>query len=116
MLDGTVLIVGGYGGVNVFVAFAELFDSRTGKFLRGNGIRSGELAVAREQHTATTLADGRVLKTGGEGRGPATPTAEVYTPSTGTFTRVGDLSMGRFKHSAALLPDGKVLITGGTTN
>ena len=120
MPDGNVLIAGGYGGVGVIVASAELFDSRTGKFtgkfIVGDEIRIGDLSLARHRHTATALADGRVLVTGGMVRGPATPSAELYSVSTGIFSTVGELSIGRSRHSAVLLPDGRVLITGGTGN
>ena len=120
MPDGNVLIAGGYGGVGIIVASGELFDSRTGKFtgkfIAGDEIIIGDLAVARESHTATAFADGRVLVTGGKVRGPATPSAEVYSVSTGIFSTVGALSIGRSRHSAVLLPDGRVLITGGTGN
>jgi hypothetical protein len=59
-------------------------------------------------HTATLLTDGKVLVAGG-----GSDTAELFDPSTGTFTAIGKLSAARAYHTATLLADGKVLVTGG---
>jgi hypothetical protein len=83
---------------------------------------TGSMGVVRAGLTATLLDDGRVLMAGGsDGSGQdatgfyqaTTATAEVYDPSTKSFSRVGDMSSGREDHAAVRLADGRVLITGG---
>src|SRR5437899_77303 len=60
----------------------------------GGFIYTGSLTVARTGHTATLLNDGRVLVAGGTG--PAyLSSAELYDPSTGTFSATGALHTGR---------------------
>ena len=76
--------------------------------------KPGLLHQARETHTATILADGRVLITGGfDSDLMALASAEVFDPATGNWTRTGDTVVGRAQHTAALLNDGRVLVIGG---
>jgi hypothetical protein len=63
------------------------------------------------------LADGTVLVAGGNG-GPssvALSSAEVYTPTTGTWAPVGSMAAAREGLTATRLTNGNVLIVGGTT-
>lgn len=71
-------------------------------------VRTGSMTTARVRHTATLLANGKVLIAGG-----GMETAELYDPTTGTFALTGSMSARRAGHSATLLADGKVLIAGG---
>jgi hypothetical protein len=111
--DGRVLIAGGtpkswqFNGP--FVAQAELYDPKTGTFSA-----DGTLGTARNLHTATLLADGRVLIAGGnDAEAHSVATAEIYDPKTGIFSPTGSMSAARGFHTATLLADGRVLITGG---
>ena len=112
--NGRVLIVGGaLTSSSEPVATAEVYDPDTGTFTM-----TGAMATAREQHTATLLADGRVLIVGGTtspGTGDlqGTATAEVYDPSTGSFSVTGSMAEARTLHTATLLPSGQVLVAGG---
>ena len=72
------------------------------------------MSITRWLHTATRLADGKVLITGGIGPSFVTSlTAELYDPDAGTFSAVGPMGAARYNHTATLLTNGKVLITGG---
>jgi hypothetical protein len=117
--DGKVLIVGGTDATNKSVATAELYDPQTGTFAP-----TGSMTDVRSFQTATLLQDGKVLIVGGlsssSGSGssggvdPASQSAELYDPSSGTFTKVkAPLLAPRSLHTATLLQDGKVLIAGG---
>jgi hypothetical protein len=111
--DGRVLIVGGCATNGCTTAEGA---PSTEFYVPGRGFTAGpELRVPRDTHTATLLADGRVLVAGGwtrEGT-PGLDSAEVYQPGTGRFEPVGSMAAVRGGHTATLLPDGRVLVVGG---
>ncbi len=78
---------------------------------------AGALSVARVNHTATVLRDGRVLVTGGRTiDGLSTlASAELFDPKTRSWKMVPSMAVGRSHHAATLLADGRVLVTGGTS-
>lgn len=91
----------------------EVFDSDTGQFPAQSLVSmSAQRAV---QHTATLLANGTVLITGGgTDLDTAFNSAEVFLPTTGQFSALSAI-MGsrRFLHAATRLTNGSILITGG---
>ncbi|HSB75920.1 MAG TPA: kelch repeat-containing protein [Terriglobales bacterium] len=110
LANGKVLIVGGVGPCSDYcreLSTAEIYDPLTGTFSA-----TGSMALGRAGQTATLLADGKVLVTGGGGFG-ALSSAELYDPATGKFTSAGNMLSARENHTATLLGDGKVLIVGG---
>ncbi|MES2659581.1 MAG: kelch repeat-containing protein [Verrucomicrobiota bacterium] len=76
---------------------------------------TGQLAEGRNSHTATVLANGKVLLAGGKGavNNAAISSAEIYDPATQSSVLTGSLAAPRVGHRAVLLPNGKVLVAGG---
>jgi len=64
-------------------------------------------------HTATRLADGRILVAGAPARRAPLASALLYDPATDSFSKAGDLAAARTLHTSTLLLDGRVLIAGG---
>src|SRR3954454_10616310 len=120
--DGRVLVAGGYyydfdDGTDHSLSSAEVFDPATGTFSSA-GI--GSMTVPRYGAAAAPLPDGRVLVMGGgcKPTGPARlSSAEVFDPTTNTFSSagIGSMSKVRVDAVAAPLPDGRVLVAGGYT-
>jgi hypothetical protein len=73
------------------------------------------MRTARAGHTATLLANGKVLITGGTNAIGTLGTAELFNPATGSFTLTGSMRTARVGHTATLLGNGKVLVAGGGT-
>ena len=73
--------------------------------------------MARAGHSATTLLDGQVLVAGGASDTSELASAEVFDPTSNTFSAAGgSLAIARQHHLAFLLPhNNSVLIVGGTS-
>jgi Galactose oxidase, central domain len=74
---------------------------------------SSSLSSARKNHSATLLADGKVLIVGGENADGFVTAAEIFDPATGSSSVTGNLNTPRADHTATRLADGRVLVAGG---
>lgn len=105
--DGTVLVCGGHYDEHRNKAFITNPND-------GSVTPVGPMNDARSFHSATTLADGTVLITGGTGNNSILGTAELYNPADRTFRRIASMSGGRSDHTATMLQNERVLLAGGT--
>ena len=118
--NGKVLIAGGDPGINDSgVELAELYNPSTNTFIATSGV----MTVPRYGLTATRLANGQVLITGGtSGPVPAgatdaiVATAEIYDPVLNSFSATSSMAVPRAHHTAADLGNGRVLIAGGQSS
>ena len=67
------------------------------------------------RHATTSLADGRVLVTGGVSDADPDATVELYDAVSGAWSSAERMTNGRDGHTATLLAGGDVLVTGGFT-
>ena len=74
---------------------------------------AGNMAVARDEHTATLLHNGKVLVVGGLNSSGFLTFAELYDPASNSWSSAGSMAVARSEHTATLLSDGTVLIAGG---
>jgi hypothetical protein len=115
LMNGKVLFAGGVD-ISRF-AHAGLYDPAAGDFSP-----TGSMGSIRVWHTLTLLPGGEVLAAGGETdrcsgdicmfAGSAS-TAELYDPTSGTFSPTGSMAQARETHTATVLNDGRVLLAGG---
>jgi len=110
---GKVLVTGGHqltgDGSTVALSSAEIYDPVTKVWVKAPRMR-----VPRDNHTATSLGDGRVLVAGGGTRTAGFEAgAEIYHPFTNRWSGAGRLKEPRGFHAATRLPGGDVLAVGG---
>jgi Galactose oxidase, central domain/Kelch motif len=135
--DGKILIFGGTSNNYTPLGTAELFFPASER-IKCSGrppfvrcIRLYQVAsfqatasapiTPRRAHTATYIPSiGKVLVTGGSASaGGSTQLAELYDPSTDSFSPAGAMNYDRRNHTATLVIIGgqeKILITGGWSN
>jgi len=116
--NGSVLIAGGVScpsaGSCMYMNSAELYNPNTGTISY-----TGSLGTARTA-PAVLLDNGKVLIAGGyncdaNGNCASLSSAEIYDPSTSSFSSAGNMTIARYGHTMTLLTNGRVLIAGGET-
>ena len=116
---GKVLVAGGRtsGASTTGLTTAELFDKATGTWAS-----TGAMTGGRWSHSATLLntssnstTSGKVLVAGGINGTASLTTAQLYSPSAGTWIAAANLNAARHVHTATSLPNGSVLVAGGMT-
>jgi len=113
LLNGTVLVAGGYDQTGNVVQSAEIFNPATNTFT----LLSAPMTSQRAEHAATLLAGGQVLLTGGNSNTTTLGTAEIYDPVAQTFTATSHpMNAVRQAQHADILPNGTVLVSGGLDN
>jgi N-acetylneuraminic acid mutarotase len=71
------------------------------------------MLVARSDHAAVALIDGRVMAIGGNQGVKLLDSVEIYDPRTNAWTPGPHLPRLRTQHAAVTLRDGRVLVVGG---
>lgn len=134
--SGQILVAGGStSNTPSATSLVELYTpANSGAALPNGGwaLPAG-LAGGRKAHTATLLADGRILVTGGTGSRQGTfsgtdysfeKRTSIFDPATSSWTASGNLNFPRTGHAAALIANtsgsgstthnGWILVAGGT--
>lgn len=115
--NGSILVAGGttngvVPGINPPTASAEIYDPVSGTWKN-----TGAMALARYEHTATLLPNGKLLVADGVGYSNNSTvelaSAELYDPVSGLWSATGTPNQMRHGHTATLLSNGMVLIAGG---
>ncbi len=95
---------------SVVLKTAEIYDPNTKTVTA-----CAQMNTPRMFHTATVVASGKVVVTGGQrDNGLYTNSIEIYDPTLDTWTTsIRVLTTARARHTATLLTDGRILIAGG---
>ncbi|MSR74988.1 MAG: hypothetical protein EXS14_05930 [Planctomycetes bacterium] len=119
--SNAIIIIGGAsiaGAVLNATSTVESFDPTSSTFST-----VGAVNITRAEHSATLLANGKILVVGGydpTAPGASLTTAELYNPANGSSTVLNsancpnvDVATARCGHSATRLANGWVLVAGG---
>jgi hypothetical protein len=109
--NGTILAAGGDDGTSAGTAAM----SSVAIYTDGSGWATAEsMKVARFDHAAVRLSDGKILVAGGsDATGAALASAEIYDPATGHWTLTGSMGTARYGLTLTLMNNGYVLAAGG---
>ena len=109
--DGRILAVTGHPLQGQSLASAEIYDPKSDQWtptgslnLPRNGVEPGGLIV---------LPGGKILIAGGGTGARSAREAELFNPTTQTWSLTGSMYEARSNHSTMLLADGRVFVAGG---
>lgn len=109
---GRVLVAGGYdnSGPGIYFSSANVFNPPSATFSS-----VGSLSIFRYAPAAASLPGGRALIAGGYDSNNYVTSAEIFDPTTNSFSSagVGSLAGKREEAAGAALPDGRALVAGG---
>lgn len=113
--NGKVLVAAGSSASDgTPLSTADIYDPGSNSWTAAK-----PLNIARRGHAAALLQNGKVLVAGGITCPKYTPaytaTAELYDPSSDSWSYAGYMTMQRSAPTATLLQNGKVLVAGGVT-
>ena len=114
--NGQVLVVGGSTGASATdasafgppTATAEIYDP-----ISDTWAQAASMSTPRFLHTATLLACGKVLITGGQNDSGTVSLCEIYDYVRNSWSATTSMSVARARHTATLLESGQVFVTGG---
>ena len=112
LINGKVLVAGGTNN-GVALTSAELYNP-----IAGTWASTGSMHVARTLARSVLLSNGLVLVMGGcvnDCLSATTRSAELYNPSTGSFTVTAPMIQARAEFGVTRLANGQVLVVGGCT-
>lgn len=99
------------GALHVGSGGPEVFDAAAGTFSNAGTM----ITAGRTHFGAAKLPSGKVLVAGGRIPGPAvTSEAEIYDPTTNSWSSTTPLSVPRAAHATVTLASGKILVLGGS--
>ena len=106
--NGKVLSMGGTG---IYSKNCQIYDSSTNSWSSADSMITGRSS----SFEVTLLPNGKVLVTGGSDPATSNSTAkaEIYNPSTNSWSSAAIMPTALRDHTATLLNNGKVLVAGG---
>ena len=110
LASGKVLVAGGkssYTPTVTYLASAEIYDP-----VANTWSAAANMPTSRANHTATLLANGKVLVVGGFNAGATNPGPILYDPVANAWSAAGTDMLNGIGYRATLLKNGKVLVAG----
>jgi hypothetical protein len=108
-----ILVSGGYSndGSNSLISSCEIYD------IQGNFWEiSASMNIARVDHSALLLPDGRIMVVGCDNPYNITRKCEMYDIQANIWSPIIDMAYTYVSHEATLLNDGKVIVVGDVGN